>query len=269
MPPTSIYAFPEHADIRLRRKYGTPADPNFVGLQRDLDLIEVQISGTAAAGVYSIQAAPLDSAVATPAAVSFTRAAENNAAIIAALDSAFDTPITGGVQGVADGALFRYYSAVTSSGTSLFLRVKPDAPPHRLTLTTPDVGSILTALPDDVYPIARTSSNIRGDHSLARNALAVAFVSLDSSSEPNDDNNTCTLDVELVRVVERRYPWDTPNTPERTRGVTSSEAVTTHPIRDELRVPNDGGRYTIQINGITNAPTDHASLEVWIREVNE
>lgn len=258
-----IYAYRHFGDRLLRRKDGVLDDPDWAALALQPDVVLLEVGGTATVGDYSVQVVPdPDAEIPTPNLVSFTRVAETNDGIATGLVAAFVLEL--------DDTLARYYSAAviaTAAGLNFIaLTLLADAPGHTLTLAAPAPGT-LVATPDGYFPIAATMSNIKPVDAITRDQIAFAFVAVDSSGDVLPNDNTCTMTLQVVRVVERRSRYDGVDAPARPGGVTSSVQFELHSIETELRIAFDGGRFGVRISALANLPTSTKGIEVYYRFV--
>ena len=253
----------EFQDRRLRRKDDTATDDaDWAALQVDPNSF-TETFGAPADGNFILTITPVSSDV-TPATLTTTRTAGVPAS---ATDMAtqrvadVNTDLALG----ASSVLAPFIRSVSSSGAAVTYIVRPDAP--EFVPTVPGAPSTVTIAPDDTFPITAIASNHRGHHAGHPDAIALAFLPVDASGDLIDDDTGCTLNVELVRVVERRFQSDYPNQDARPVGVTSSTTATAHVLTDELRIPFHGGRFGVRIDSVTLPPTGLDAIEVWWREV--
>jgi len=264
------YPHPIFEDKILRIKDDTTvADRDWAADQVDPNTFVVTVGGVADDGDLTVQITPFDTdAYTTPSAIVFTRdggetLAQSASGLHDAAEAALDS-----TDAAYDEDLVPYLESVsyTAAGTAVDFLPKPDAPPFAVTITGTGGTMTLSIAPDDEWPICAVGKNLRGEFTVAPTELAVSFTPLNSSGVPIPDDNACTLTVEHVRVVERRSRLALPNEALRPVGVVASSSVAMN-LHDELRVPFDGGRWTVQMSALTNPPTNIDTIEVRYRQV--
>lgn len=277
MPEASqkLYTRPEFADklLRIRVIEGSfVADPDWAALQRSPDVVVVTVGGTPDADDYTLQLVPMAGAtylgadVATPDPATYTADGGDANTDIATGLAAEITTLIGSED--APGDLWIYYVSAVAVGANVFLTLRHDAPRHSLTLTAPAGATLVAAANDEAYPIMSTQSPVRSHDAEQCAEVAVSFIPIDEDGDPIANDSGCTIDVEAIRLVERRSPYATPNAPDPSVGVTSSQLEEGFDLNDEFRLPLDGGRWTVRLAAITNPPTGLYAIEMRQRPVH-
>lgn len=265
------YAFPEYADQILRVKVGATADPDWAADQIDPGAFYGTVGGTADDGDLTVTITPLTingvDTGPTPDPIVFTRAAGETLAQSA--EGLYDEAVAAYS---TDDALAVYFASASSfvyrAGAAVVQFIpRPDAPAFTVAMTGTGGTMTFTLSPDDVFPITAVMSNVKPEVAGHRAQVAVSFTPLNSSGAVIPDNNAATIDVELVRVVKRRRRGAWPNDSDQPVGVVARDAVSGQVMHQEYRASLDGGRFTVRVGTITNAPTGFDALEIRWRAV--
>lgn len=249
----------------LRIKDDTANDPDWADTQVDPNSFLLTVGGTASNGNYTVNIVPVDPTRST-VTNTFNRAGgETNAQIADQVEQLLTADLAAG------GTLDDYLESATDDGAGVItVIVHPNAPPFTVTTSAPGAGT-LTVSPDDTFPITRVGKFFRGQlGDMSR--LEVAFIPIDSSGNPLEDDNGMTFNVEILdTIIRASQPIGIRGAPLTSDtyavGVTSSTTSTAHAVNDKLTVEMNGStRFGVRLDTLTNTPTGYDALEIWVRE---
>lgn len=227
---------------------------------QDGNSFEVEVSGAAAVGAYTINIVLVDGGATIP--ITFTRVAENNTAIGAGLDARADVLIAVDPGGGQPTTVLRtFIRAVSNAAGVLFFVVQPGCPRFRVTTSAPG-GASLVLRPNDEFPINYVGLGL-SPLSGPRTKLHITVIPVNSSGVPLDPG-AATVDITARRMIDRNVSEGE----DRPCGVSNSQTTAMWNLGDAWTIEANGGRWCFALdNFVDDAITGLYALELWVREV--